>query len=728
MKNKKLTFDIEKIPMRNLLYFVLIIFTLRTQGQILNNSLKSDTSIINNYFGIEVTDTYRWLEDSNSPKTMEWIKKQEKLSSDYFKKLDTRIYDKLLNYSYIFFDPLIKKGKYYFLFQYDYIGKTPSLYYKTRIDDVAKIIIDPTNFKENKNEIVSIKNFEISKDNKYLGVAISKNGSDWNDIHVIDLNTKKVLNDKIQDAKFGQIAWCKDGFFYLKCDSVSKDDRYLASNKNPKLYFHKIETENQNDILVYSSQKETNNWFQFKITSDENYLIIHDLIKNENGDYFKAVMYSKLDSFPKISLKQFILMPETNNNNFTIIDNIGNSFLVKTDQTAATKKIVLYNPSKGVNQGTEVIPAYKNILHQASYAAGKIICLYYLDGKYTSSVFDLKGKNLLNIPFPEGCTVNGFEANSSDNETIYFVNSFYFPSTVNKLDLNNLTYKSLGTTYIKFDHTKYETKFVKYKSSDSTEIPMFITYKKGLELNGKNPTLLYGYGGFGITLTPFFEPSTIIWMENGGIFAVPSIRGGGEQGSEWHLEGSGLKKFNGFNDFIKAANFLIDNKYTNPDKLAIEGGSNGGLLVGVAMTQKPDLFKAAIPKMGLMDMLRYDKFTVASQWISEYGVSSNEEDFINLFKYSPLHNIKKGIKYPATLAITAENDDRVPPLHTYKFIATLQENALSTNPYILKLIKNSGHSGSEILKFKIQTEAIKYSFLFDILKVDAYSVWKEDDW
>jgi prolyl oligopeptidase len=384
---------------------------------------------------------------------------------------------------------------------------------------------------------------------------------------------------------------------------------------------------------------------------------------------------------------------------------------------------MLYDPAKGINHTKELVKPYKDILIQATVSKNKIICLYYLNGQYDVRINDFEGNVLKSIPFPTGCTVSGFEMSTMKDETFCFVRSFYFPSVVFRLDMNDLSFAPLDITHIAFDQKRYETSYVTYMSKDSVEIPMYLTYKKGLKRKGDSPTVLYGYGGFGTIMAPFFNPSTIVWMESGGILAVPAIRGGGEEGTNWHKSAVRLKRFNAFNDFIYAAKFLIDSGYTNPNKLAIEGASNGGLLVGVAMIQKPELFKAAIPEVGVMDMLRYQNFTIGSAWKSEYGISSDKNSFENLYKYSPLHNIKQGIKYPATLAITSENDDRVSPLHTYKFIATLQEKGDNSVPYLMYVNKTAGHNGSYVFEQRLHSEALRLAFLYDILDVSSIGLW-----
>jgi len=714
--------------MKKILYLMLMISSLSLQCQ--NNfdypkPWKSDT--VDSYFGIKIPDPYRWLEEINSPKTLDWIRKQAAVTDKYEngkRSLENGIYEKLLQYSFTEFKPLIKRGKFYFQFSVYDIEKPPTLFYQKGINGISTVIIDPENFKVNKTDVVTIRDFAVSGDSRFIAVSFSKSGVDWSTIRVIEIANHKTMGDVIENVKFSDLSWKDNGFFYIRCDSVSENVRITAANTNPKLYYHKIGDNAKSDMLVYDPPIEVHDkWFSYSVTSDEKYLVVHNYVKDSNNNLQKAVLFASMDSFPSIRLRPFILMPLSSRNKFNVIDHNGKSFLVATDLNAPTSRILSYDPSEGINQYKEIIPQYKNVLDHVSYSDGKIICLYSLNGQFMTCVYNMEGKIIKQIRFPQGNSVRGFEVTSGENETFYFVNSFYFPSVAHRLDLQTMKTELVGKTFIEFDQTRFETKFVKYRSADSTEIPMFLTYRKGLKLKDNNPILLYGYGGFGVNLTPFFKASTIIWIENGGIFAVPGIRGGGEKGSSWYQEGKRLKKFNSFNDFISAAKFLIDSNYTSHEKLAIEGGSNGGLLVGVAMTQHPELFQAVVAEMGMFDMLRYNKFSFGSNWASEYGISSNAKDFPNLLNYSPLHNLKNGINYPATLVITADNDDRVPPLHSYKFLATLQEIGDRSNPYLLKVINKSGHSGSELMKQKYETEALKCMFLFKSLKVDPSTVY-----
>ncbi len=713
--------------MKTTLFLFLLVVSTFVQGQtVFNypNAMKSDTTDI--YFGTKIADPYRWLEEINSPKTLEWIKSEEEITNQYEsgkRLLENGIYEKLLQYSWAGSKIRMKQGKYYFHYSIYDVERPPVLIYQKSFNGIEIAIVDPENFKEKKTDLLTVREFAISGDNKYLAFSLSTSGADWSDIRVIELDGKKLMNDIIKNVKFFDLSWKDKGFFYIKGDSVSDDKRITAVSKNLKLYYHKLGDDINRDLLIYNPPRGIHGkWFSYAVTCDEKFLIIDDVDRN-NDTLEKAVLFTSLDSFPSIRLKPFIRLSHASRVEFNVISNIGNSFLIKTNLDAPTGRILLYDPAEGINHYKMIVPPFKNILEHVSYSDGKIICLYSLNGQFMTCVYNMDGRMIKQIRFPVGNSVKGFDAQPGDKETYYYVNSFYFPLVAHRLDLQTLKTELVTNTFIAFDQNLFETKFVRYRSFDNTDIPMFLTYKKGLKLQVNNPVLLYGYGGFGVNLVPFFSPSTILWIENGGILAVPGIRGGGEKGSTWYEDGRRLKKTNSFNDFISAARYLIDSNYTSHEKLAIEGGSNGGLLVGVAMTQHPELFHAAVAKMSVFDMLRYDKFTIGSANESEFGISSNAKDFPNLLSYSPLHNLKKGTNYPATLVITADNDDRVPPLHSYKFVATLQELGDKANPYLIKIIKKGGHYGSDLLKQDMETEALKCMFLFKSLNVDPASVY-----
>ena len=686
---------------------------------------KSDTS--DTYFGTKVADPYRWLEDINSPKTLDWVTKESTLTDQFVsgkKILLNEIYDKLLEYRWSDSKRLDKRGMYYFRYYIYDEEKPTALLYRKSYNGNETVIVDPEDYKEKKTELLSIKDYSVSGDGRHLAFSLSKSGSDWVTIRVVDLENKKPTSDVVEHVKIGNMSWKGNGFFYIKYNSAAENSRITEPVSGSQLFYHKLGDHQNQDMLVYNPYIELHdNWFSYAVTSDEKYLILYCYFQNPKTEVKRGVLYATLDSFPSIHPRPFILDPVSSKNSYEVINNIGDSFLVKTTMNAPTGKVLIYKPAEGINQYKEVIPQYLNVLEYVGYANNEIICSYYLKGRYMVCIYDMSGKMIKQVQFPIGNSVHGLNVSPDDKEAYCYVNSFYYPSIAYRLDLQTLKTGLVTNTKIGFDPKEFETKYVSFQSIDSTEIPMFLTYKKGLNLKKNNPVLLFGYGGFGVSLTPFFDPSTVLWIENGGVFAVPTIRGGGEKGDIWHEEGKRLKKINSFNDFISAAKFLIDSNFTSPEKLAIEGGSNGGLLVGVAMTQHPELFKAVIAEMGVFDMLRYDKFSLGTLFTSEYGLSSNSKDFQNLLSYSPLHNLKNGVNYPATLVITGDNDDRVPPLHSYKFIATLQEFGDKSNPYFLKVLNKSGHYGSSLLKDRLENDALKCLFLFKNLKMDLTTVY-----
>jgi prolyl oligopeptidase len=439
----------------------------------------------------------RWLENVHSEETAKWLSEQDKMLTHYRNNLvlEDRLFNKLLLYSYVDYKPLVKKGKYYFSMQYDYEGNVPSLYYRKKINGNAFQIVDPNNFKENKNEVLAIRSYEVSYDNNYLAFSLSQNGADWCSIRIKDIEKNKALPDKIENVKFASICWKGNGFFYLRYDSVGTQDRNTIANSNPKIYYHRLDSKQIEDIFIYEVSQNINfKYFNFNVTSDEKYLIISSYLNIESKPY-KGMLYAKLDSFPKIELKPFLLLQRSNTYTFNFVDNIGDNFVVLTDLSASTKRLLIYDPSQGVNHWKILVKPYANILTNVSITKDKIICLYYLNGQYAASVFDINGNILTSIPFPVGCKVTGFNANKDDEESICFINSFYFPSAVYKLDFKTMSLDPIGETNIAYDHMEYETSYVKYMSTDSVEIPMYLTYKKGIKRSKNNPTILYGYGG-----------------------------------------------------------------------------------------------------------------------------------------------------------------------------------------------------------------------------------------
>lgn len=675
------------------------------------NAPKSDQ--VDTIFGKIIHDSYRILEKNNE-KTINWIGEQEKLIKKYRRKelrYYSRIYDYLDLYNHIGFKPLIKEGDYYYFYKYDSRSSSPVLYRQENYYGNPSLIIDPNRF-EGRNEELSLTNFKASHDEKYLAFSLSKSGSDWREIRIYNNENGKYLNDVLNSVKYSDIGWKGNGFFYWRYDKPESGNELLEIIKNQRLYYHKVNTSQKEDSCYYEIQETEYSHSAFEITSDEKYIILYTF-KKKGKDWINVILYKDLNS--ESDFKELMECPESESS-FNVIDHINGKFYLSTDFNANNGMIVAIDIK--TNEVYELVGQFDHVLKKVNIIDNKILGLYFKNGVYTLLIFDLEGNPLVRSEFEEGYYVSGFDGNNNDTKTLYFINSFHFPSVVYKLNLKKNSTELLSKTSITYNHKKFETKFIKYASKDSTLIPMYLTYRKDLDLsNSNNPVLLYGYGGFGLSLNPFFDAGQILFMNSGGVLAVPQIRGGGELGKSWHSLGKALNKQNSFDDFIAAAEFLISIKITNKDLIAINGGSNGGLLVGAVINQRPDLFKVAVTEMGVMDMLRYEQFGIGYVHQDEYGSVSDSIQFLNLLSYSPLYNLNKDVDYPATLVITSDNDDRVPPLHSFKYIAKLQEIASDRKPYLMYLNSESGHYGPSTISGNLKSEAFKYSFILKQLNM-----------
>ncbi len=702
----------KSLKFRYLLFYIFLSFEIYSQSYTVY-PVAPKVNQADTFFGEIVDDRYRTLETQNE-ETRKWIISQEKLLTQYKKKelkLFSSIYNYLYSYNYSNYKPLIKKGKNFYFFKYQDFYSSPSLYRQATYLGNSSLIINPQQF-ATENEILNITNFEVSSNENYLAFALSESGKDWRTIKIRDNEKAKFLDDEIQWVKYSNIKWFKDNFFYWKYDKPKEGYELLEKVKNQKLFCHKINTPQENDTCIFEIPEKELSHSEFELTSDEKYLILYTFKRNERL-WEKTILYKNLETNSQF---ETLLSYPDKKTEYSIIDNIDNKFYILTNYHSKNYKIISYDVN--TKDTTEIISENDYLLEQAGIIAHKIIAVYYKDGKFKLNIFDLKGNNLFEKSFNTGYQLSGFQGNNNDTETTFFVSSFYFPADVYKLNLIELSTKLLSEKQITYNYDNFETQFIKYPSKDGTLIPMYLTYKTGTDLqSGNNPVLLFGYGGFGLSLYPHYDAGYLMFINSGGILAAPQIRGGGELGSEWHDAGRKLNKQNTFDDFISAAEYLIHTNVTNPNKIAINGGSTGGLSVGACLTQRPDLFKTAVIEMGVLDMLRYDKYGIAYIHHQEYGSVSDSVEFFNLLKYSPLHNIKVGTKYPATLVITAENDDRVQPFHSYKFIAKLQELSITTNPYLLYLQKKSGHYGPSTLEGKLNVSAFKYSFIFSQLKM-----------
>ncbi len=539
-----------------------------------------------------------------------------------------------------------------------------------------------------------------------LLILVSGSGSDWQEFYVMDIASRKKLNDHIKWSKFSGAAWYKDGFFYGRYNEPENVNEYTAKNEFQKLYYHKLGTEQSEDKLIYEDKSNPKRSYYMWVPDDEKYLLLYIGETGKTGDY---LYYKKADD----ENAPWIPIVEDFDHHYWAADIIGDELLLITDKDSPKYKLMEVNLENLKDPWKVLIPEQSDkVLNFVSYIGGKIITKYMKDATERIYIYDTSGKYLNEVHLPSLGSVWGLNGKQKDTEVFYTFTSFTYPSITYLYNIETNTSTLFRQSELKFNPEDYETKQVFYSSKDGTRVPMFIVYKKGLELNGKNPTYLYSYGGFNNSLTPYFSIMRLILLENDGIFAMPNIRGGGEYGEEWHKGGMLEKKQNVFDDFIAAAEYLIKENYTSPEYLACAGGSNGGTLIGAVINQRPDLFRVAFPAVGVMDMLRYQKFTIGSAWVTEYGSSDIEEQFNFLIKYSPLHNIRAGLNYPSTLVTTADHDDRVVPLHSFKYIATLQEKYKGPNPVLIRVDTKAGHGMGKPTDKIIDEWADVWAFMF----------------
>jgi prolyl oligopeptidase len=673
------------------------------------NSLKypvtKKVDTVDNYFGTKVPDPYRWLENDKSDETAAWVKAENTVTNDYLAKIPFReaIKARLTKmWNFPKYGVPFKQGKHYFFYKNDGMQNQSVLYIQDALDGASRVILDPN--KLSTDGTVSLAELSVSHDGKYLAYMTSTGGSDWNEAYVMDVESGKLLSDHIKWIKFSGFGWQGDGFYYSRFEEPTAGKELSQANQNHKVYFHKIGTLQSADQLIYENKAYPDRNYGAQTTDDENFLIMSESeTTSGNGLYYKDI---------KKGDKDFKQLAKGFDFDYSVIDDVDGKFILLTNEDAPKYKLVLMDPANPAKANWKtIIPEKPEVLQGVSYLGGKLIAEYIKDAYSKAYIYSLDGKLEGEVQFPCIGTAGGFSGKKDDNTAFYSFTSFTFPSTIYKFDIK----ENKSTVYYKsdidFKTDDFETKQVFYTSKDGTKIPMFLIYKKGLVLNGQNPTLLYGYGGFNISLTPSFSISRLVFLENGGVYAMANIRGGGEYGEAWHMAGTVLKKQNVFDDFIAAAEYLIKEKYTSSEKLAVQGGSNGGLLIGAVMTQRPELFKVAIPQVGVMDMLRYQKFTIGKAWSSDFGSSDDSTQFKYIYKYSPLHNLKAGVKYPATLVMTADHDDRVVPAHSFKFIATLQEKQAGANPVIVRIESMAGHGSGKPTAKTIEEVTDMWSFI-----------------
>lgn len=666
---------------------------------------KVDT--VDHYFGTSIPDPYRWLEDDNSEATKAWVKEENAVTDAFMAQIPFRqqINDRLTSiWNYPKVGLPFKEGNYWYVYKNTGLQAQSVLYRMSSLEaDESEVFLDPNTFSE--DGTVALSGLSFSKDGSLCAYSISKGGSDWKEIFVIDTKTKKRLDDHLQWIKFSGMSWYKDGFYYSRYDAPKEGDELKGVNTNNKVYYHKAGTAQSEDQLMFEDPKNPTYGWYMSVTEDERFLILSGNKPSANGNslHFKRTT-------DKTSAK-FIALQESYEYSTYVLDNEGDKLFLVSDKNAPRKMIYTVD-AKQPQKATTLIPQQEDVLSDIKIADGKLLLTYMHDAYSKSYLYSLEGKQIAEIPLPGIGSIGGFSGKKEDSELFFSFTSFTTPNTAYKFNATTNKVELYRKSAIDFDVDKYETKQIFYTSKDGTKVPMFIVHKKGLKLDGNNPTLLYGYGGFNISLTPFFSISNLILLENGGVFALPNLRGGGEYGEDWHQGGTQLNKQNVFDDFISAAEYLINNKYTCADKLAIKGGSNGGLLVGACMTQRPDLYKVAIPQVGVLDMLRYHKFTIGYYWAPDYGTSKDSLHFANLLKYSPLHNVKDGVCYPATLITTADHDDRVVPAHSFKFAAELQSKQACNTPTLIRIESKAGHGAGKSTQQIIDEASDIWAFMF----------------
>jgi len=666
---------------------------------------------IDDYSGTKVADPYRWLEDLDSPETATWVAAENEVTFKFLEEIPAR--DKIKArmthlWDYEKYGTPFKEGGRYFFSKNDGLQPQSVMYVSEALDAEPRVLIDPN--KLSVDGTVALAGLDISDDGKLMAYGLSAAGSDWVEYHVRDIDAGQDLADDLKWIKFSGASWTKDnrGFYYSRYDEP-KGNELETVNYYQKLFYHQLGTPQAADKLIYDRPDQKEWGFGGYVTEDGQYLIvsISQGTERKNRVYYQDLkagdgkIVQLLDDFDAL---------------YSFVNNDGPVFWFQTDLDAPRGRVIAIDTRQPERQNwKELIAQAEETLQGVSVVGDMFIAEYLKDAHSLVRVFDLTGKLVRDVELPGLGSAGGFGGKRKDKETFYNYTSFSYPSTIFHYDIASGASRVFRKPKVDFDPDQFETRQVFYASKDGTRMPMFITHKKGLKLDGNNPTLLYGYGGFNVSMTPYFSVARLVWLEMGGVYALPNIRGGGEYGNEWHDAGRLLKKQNCFDDFIAAAEWLIANKYTGTPKLAISGGSNGGTLVGACMTQRPDLFGACLPAVGVMDMLRYNKFTIGWAWTSDYGSPEDPEYFKVLLAYSPLHNLKPGTCYPATLATTADHDDRVVPAHSFKFISALQAAQGCDNPVLIRIETRAGHGGGKPTQKIIEEISDEYAFLVRVL-------------
>lgn len=676
-------------------------------------STKSDH--VDTYFGTRVGDPYRWLENENSPETAQWVQAQNKLTFSYLDSIPYRQQVKArltALYDYPRYGAPIRRGEYYFFSKNDGLQNQSVYYRQEGLDGMPEVLLDPNTFSA--DQTTTLGGFSLSRSGEHVAYCHAQGGSDWRTCYVMEVATRRTLPDELRWIKVSALAWAGDGFFYSRYDAPEKGRELTAQNENHKVYYHRHGTAQGADELIYQDPANPQRFHIVVTTQDERFaiLIVSERGKGKDGNALFFRDLAKKDS------TWAPIVAEITNDIYDVVDNVGNAFLIRTNASAPNWKVVRYDPGpSGSRRWTEVLAEKPEPIQSVGTAGGKLFVTYLKDVTTRAHAYALRGAFENEIGLPGPGIAGGFHGLTDDKEIFYTFTSFTNPPAIFRYDIATRRSTLFRSASIPgFSAADYETTQVFFASKDGTRVPMFLVHRKGSRLDGNNPTLLYGYGGFNVSTTPNFSPLRLGLLEQGFVYASVNVRGGSEYGEKWHQAGMKLNKQNVFDDFIAAAEWLIANKYTSSSRLAIQGASNGGLLVGAVTNQRPELFRAVVQQAGVMDMLRFHKFTIGWNWIADYGSSENEAEFKTLYAYSPIHNLRPGVKYPSVLTTTADHDDRVVPAHSFKYAATLQAAQAGDNPVLIRVDVRSAHGASSTQK-AIEQAADIHSFLYHNLGV-----------
>ncbi len=669
-------------------------------------------TVVDEYFGTPVADPYRWLEDDQSEETKAWVKAQNEVTFAYLDKIPLRqeLKERMTQlWDYPTSSIPSKKGDLYFISCNTGKQNQSVIYVKENLEDTGRVLLDPNTLSS--DGTIALAATAVSEDQKYFAYAISKSGSDWREIFVKNIETGEQLKDHILWAKFSSITWYKDGFFYSRYPAPKDGQQLKGSNHYSKVYYHKLGTSQSEDMLIHENPDQPGWGFSVaKMEDNDDYLILYTT-ESTSGNALSIIQLKNLKKKPLEIVKNF-------DKDFSVIAYVENKLYVITNYKAPKYRLISIDPKKPQEKYWEtVIPEQEETLLGVQHTGGVLFASYLKDALSMVVQYDEQGRKIRTVDFPILGNVSGFSGDKNEKNPFYSITSFTTPANIYRYNIETGKSTLFQKSKVQFDQEAYESKQIFYTSKDGTKVPLFIVHKKGIKLDGNNPTLLYGYGGFNSSMKPSFSPLRIAFLERGGVYALANIRGGGEYGEQWHRSGTLMQKQNVFDDFIAAGEYLIETGYTSKQKLAIMGGSNGGLLVGACMTQRPDLFRVALPAVGVLDMLRYHKFTIGHYWATDYGTSEDSKEMFEYLRaYSPVHNVKEGVEYPATMITTADHDDRVVPAHSFKFAAELQTKHKGTRPMLIRISTKAGHGAGKPKSMVIDEYADIWAFIFENVK------------